>query len=389
MVKNNISSKKKIYIDLTNFSETSFITGIQRVVKEVIVGISQDDSFELVFMIYKNRDGFFHVLNSDSLINSLKLNKKEIVEDSNVNKIAIDKLEKDSIFFDIDGVWSSTIPRNQLYPYLKKNNIKIINMIYDIIPIKFPMYCDNVTVFNFMVYIGAVLKYADYVIVNTNATKEDIKKLCIKLGLDNPECFVVPLGSDFKIQDKKNNIREKVKKIAEAGTYILTVGTIEPRKNHNYIVDALDSGLSTNVIFVGRKGWNIDRLIKRIKGHKLYNKRLFWISDATDDEVNYLYQNSFYVVFPSFDEGYGLPIIESLLRGVPVVASDIPVLKEVGQDFVDYLDNTNSIELVEYIKNMESDDLIYNNHKLKIKGYIPFTWEESTKKVIECINNVV
>ena len=70
------------------------------------------------------------------------------------------------IFFDIDGVWHSTIIRSLLYPKLSEKNVRIMNLIYDIIPVTHPMYCHESTVMSFLVYIGAVLQYSDTIIVN-------------------------------------------------------------------------------------------------------------------------------------------------------------------------------------------------------------------------------
>ena len=122
--------------------------------------------------------------------------------------------------------------------------------------------------------------------------------------------------------------------------YILCVGTIEPRKNHNLVLDAFDL-LSKQysdicLVIVGREGWNCAETISRIQKHELLGKRLFWLSGISDDVLADLYKNAFLTVVPSLYEGFGLPVTEALQRGCLILSSDRGALKEAGGDFVDY-----------------------------------------------------
>lgn len=380
----------KIYIDISNLLTTTFITGIQRVVREVIVRMNNNDSYELKFLVYDeanekflniNRDGFLAQLNEGNL------DKKKCVE----SVFQIGDIEPNSIWFDIDGVWHSTKKRAYLYPDLTMKGIKIINMIYDVIPITGPSYCHENTVMSFIVYFGAVLKYSSLIIVNAQATKEHIKAIATELNIKMPECEVIPLGADFGTAKKKTDkdeqsaIGTETRKAIDSGKYILMVGTLEPRKNHGYVLDALDKGLAVNVVFAGRQGWNVDDLVERIKSHPQLGNKLFWINNASDKDIDELYKNAYYVVFPTKDEGFGLPVIESVMRGVPVIASNIPVVKEVGEDYVSYISISEPEQLVRYIRATLIDETRYLEDLNRIENYVGFTWEDCEKRIEDII----
>lgn len=373
-----------IYVDISNLLYTSFITGIQRVVREVLSRMQDDSEFELLAYDF-SKDCFLLV---DKQVFFDKLKKGVIDREKCItnNEVKYTDLQDNSIFFDIDGVWHSTKNRGYLYPVLAQKGIKIINMIYDVIPITGPIFCHENTVMSFMVYFGAVIKYSTLIIVNAQATKDHIIDIASELNVEMPRCEVIKLGADFGSEKKQyveGNASQKTKKAISAGKYILMVGTIEPRKNHAYVLDALDRNLSVNVIFAGRQGWNVDELVERIESHKQNGKRLFWINDASDDDIQELYRNAYYVVFPTKDEGFGLPIIEAVTKGIPVIGSNIPVVKELGEDYIQYIDNTNPQELVDLING--DTELNRNSYLQKMRNFPQYTWDKCVGEIKQVI----
>ena len=240
----------KIYADLTNVIKVSFITGIQRVVREIMLRmIKSEPNIELITYIQEHE--CFQVID--------KKRFTEVFEEGDSNRKGLvtgvslkpEDFEEGSLFFDIDSVWNARVKRSWLFPELKKRSIKICTQLYDIIPITHPQYCHEVTTLNFMNYLGANIKYADLIITSAKATERQLKEITDKAGLEQKKCAVVPLGSDFR---KKENSDEKpdkeVTEIATKGKYILMVGTIEPRKNHSLVLDALDDKLAVLGVYV-------------------------------------------------------------------------------------------------------------------------------------------
>jgi glycosyltransferase involved in cell wall biosynthesis len=113
----------------------------------------------------------------------------------------------------------------------------------------------------------------------------------------------------------------------------LTVGTIEPRKNIDFALDLFDAlaarGLDFQWHFVGAHGWSSEKTARRIQNHPEFGHRLQWWTDLADAELEWCYERAAALVAVSRGEGFGLPLLEARLRGLPVFASDIAVFREV------------------------------------------------------------
>ncbi len=378
----------KVYIDLSNLMKVNFITGIQRVVREIVIRMIESKRFDMILMNYSAEKQGFICLDNEKFYNCFKLGTVEKTTVSTAKIIRPEDFESGAIFFDIDSVWNSRIRRTYLFPILKSRGVKIVTQLYDLIPIQHPQYCHENTVLNFMAYTGANINYADLIITSANATAKQLDLLCDRLQTEHKNCVTVPLGCDFIKKNSKNNCCSEVEKAIKSGDYILMVGTIEPRKNHTLVLDALDNGLKKNVIFAGRIGWNVSELEKRIRNHSLNGKRLFYFDNASDDDIAELYKNAFAVAFPTYNEGFGLPVIEAFSFGTPVFASDIEVLHEVAGDFADYFDNTSVEDFCRVVKEYSENQQKYDTLKEKISEFVPFTWDECAEKMMTAIESI-
>lgn len=376
----------KIYVDVTNLMAVNFVTGIQRVVREIVLRMIKDQNIETVLITYSVGTDEFNVLDNEKFYRYFKENEGE--KDAVYTTLfkSIRDMEAGSVFFDLDSVWNSPYKRSLLLPELKGNGIKLAVYIYDIIPVTHPQYCHTNTIFNFLDYIGAYLQYTDIVIASAKSTLDAINQLAEELGLKPVKGYVSWLGSDFsrkKIASEKAD--PEIERIIKKGDYILTVGTIEPRKNHKILLDAFDNGLfddGINLVFAGRIGWNVDELEKRIKTHPQYNKKLFLLSGLNDSSIDSLYRKAYLVAFPTYNEGFGLPMIEAFERGTPVVASDCKVLKEVGRDYCRYFDPDQAEEFVQIIRELRRHPEEYLALKNRLKTFIPFTWDQAYEKIL-------
>ena len=384
----------KIYVDLTNLMLTDFVTGIQRVVREVMVRLLTHEEHEYYLLYYSYKNDAFYRLSNERFIDYFVNNNGEKGAIMTGETINYTDIPSGAIFFDIDSVWNSKLKRSYLFPILKQNGVKIVTQVYDIIPITHPQFCHETTTANFMIYVGANLKYADLLITSAETTIKAIDELTDRIGMERKKCTVVTLSSDFANNGEpevKDAVDPEVEKIASGNKYLLMLGTIEPRKNHGLVIDALESGLAESgmkAIFAGRIGWNVKALEKRIKTHPLYNKSLFFVEKPNDATVDYLYKNAFAVAFPTFNEGFGLPMIEAFMRGTPVVASDIPVLHEVAGDFADYFDPHDKNDLIRCVKSLMNDPAKYAAKKENLKNYVPYTWDESAEDMLNAVVSV-
>ncbi|MBP0963769.1 MAG: glycosyltransferase family 4 protein [Oscillospiraceae bacterium] len=385
-----MDTKVMIYSDITNLMKVDFLTGIQRVVREIVIRLIKYDSLKLNLLMYDEAENAYYLLDNNKFLTYFfnhKGEKKDVITDKVIN---FTDISSGAVFFDIDSVWNSRLKRSWLFPLLKQKGVKIVTQLYDLIPITHPQFAHENTCMNFMIYVGANIEYADLIIVSAKATADALDELCDKLGKERKKCVVVPLGADFSAKNSDEEVPEDIIKIA-SGRYILMVGTIEPRKNHSLVIDALDSGLAElgiNVVFAGRIGWNVEELEKRIREHPLLGKNLFFLEKPNDAVVDLLYKNALAVAFPTFNEGFGLPMIEAFCRRTPVIASDIGVLREVGGEFADYFDPYDKESFIRAVKVLADDENTYLQKKALLEKFVPFTWDDSAKMFLSAVCSV-
>ena len=129
------------------------------------------------------------------------------------------------------------------------------------------------------------------------------------------------------------------------------VGTLEPRKGHEQVLDAFEllwrMGEEIQLLIVGKPGWHTDALAHRLRTHPQRGKGLHWIEDASDEYLERLYQAAQCLIAASHAEGFGLPLIEAARHGLPILARDIPVFREVAGSHASYFDGGEAIDLAQ------------------------------------------
>lgn len=396
--------KKRIYIDLSMLMQVNYMTGIQRVVRETVLRLLKNDSFAVTLLCYNSENENFKIVDNVKFAEFFAERKGTKGQCYLQRSLEFHEIPSGTVYLDMDNNWNCRLTRSTLYPILKKSGVQIVNFVYDVIPITHPQYSHETTVLRFIEYLGAVIQYSDSVMFSAKAVEVEFTKLCTRMNAKCPEMSVLPLGCDFEKKeqeiptvlptDEDGNvlpeyrhlvIQDSVKEAVSAGKYLLMVGTVEPRKNHSVVIDALDAGLDLNVIIAGKMGWNVDALKERILNHPLYGKRLFLLNGVNDAGIKKLYEEAYMLVFPTFNEGFGLPLAEAFQYGTPVIASDIPVLREVGGDYADYFDNTDCNALVSFIKESLADPDGYNAKKAALAEYRPTTWDDFAEGVSEVL----
>ena len=135
-------------------------------------------------------------------------------------------------------------------------------------------------------------------------------------------------------------------------------------------------------------GWNMEQFAANLQNHPDYNKRIFHLSGLDDKSVNYLYQHAKFLAFCSYTEGFGLPLIEAIRRGTPVIASDIPVLREVAGEYCIWFEQDNANELCARVREYTENEDMYHNCRDRLASYVGHGWEEVTAKMEKIVGIV-
>ena len=257
------------------------------------------------------------------------------------------------ILFLADAAWPTDM--HGCFDRVKESNGKVVFLIYDLIPLTHPSFYYPAFVARFREWFLGVINVADFLICISRFTQESLIAYLSVTGSKIPPSAVVYLGCDFVSlgKDKIGHAGLRLA-LAQSSNSFLCVGTLEPRKNLQLVIDAFESiwsdGSTASLILIGRVGWLVDELLERIAQHPERNRRLFWFNDVNDADLNGAYAQARCLIFPSLVEGFGLPIVEALSRGLPVIASDIPVFREIGEGNVRYFPPENAQGLATAIK---------------------------------------
>ncbi|MFT5728356.1 MAG: glycosyltransferase involved in cell wall biosynthesis [Desulforhopalus sp.] len=218
---------------------------------------------------------------------------------------------------------------------------RVATIFYDLIPISHPQYVFESTVKEFTSNFPLIVASTDIFIAISMTTENILKEYLQKNTVaDKPSTSHFLLGADLDPIKHTSEVRKTLQSHFKKNKPYLCVGTIEPRKNHTLLMDVFDkiwdSDQDIHLCIIGRYGWKSEKLEERIKTHPLFGKKLTWFTDLNDAELSYCYKNAKALIFPSIIEGFGLPLIEALHYGCPVMASDIPVFREIGGNRCSY-----------------------------------------------------
>eukprot|EP01037_Dinobryon_pediforme_P002579 gene2579-2619_t len=195
------------------------------------------------------------------------------------------------------------------------------------------------------------------------------------------------LGSELDLIDPDRTVRPEVTAMFERGTHVfIMVGSIEPRKNHRFVLDAFDrvwaQGGTAKLVIIGRHGWKTEDVITRIETHPKRGTCLFLARDMNDSDLEYAYANASALVIASEAEGFGLPVVEAFQRGVPVLCSDIPVFREIADGRATFFGLASPQTLTDAVTTFCA------THDASTRERHPqswLTWRESTEQLLETV----
>ena len=181
------------------------------------------------------------------------------------------------------------------------------------------------------------LRRAQAVIAISEATRAGLVE---RLPRAAPMAAAIPLAADAAIAEAPPDCSEVLARLGVDRPYVLVTGTLEPRKNVPRAIEAfaaLPPALrdSHELVLVGARGWSAEATFARVAAHSDHVRTLGFV---TDDDLRCLYRQATVFLYPSLYEGFGLPVLEAMLAGVPVLTSDVSSLPEVGGDAVAYAD---------------------------------------------------
>ncbi len=222
----------------------------------------------------------------------------------------------------------------ELLAWVLRRNIRPVHLVHDLIPITHPQFCRGGELERHQRRMRVALKSAAGIVTNSEHTLEALKAFAAKEGLGMPPALVAWPGTHALVPSSP--VRR------ERPTFVI-LGTIEGRKNHNLLLavwrellDARGAGPHPLLVIVGRRGWQADEVFSQLDSGA-FAGLVREAGPLNDQELADILAGTRALLFPSFAEGYGIPLVEALASGIPVIASDLPVFREIGQGVPDLL----------------------------------------------------
>lgn len=329
------------------------------------------------------------VYQNDQRLQVLPLVREEVKsKEANLN------LLENDIVISVGFNWNSNVS-NLSWFYQRKStiNFKFYSFCHDIIPLKFTHWIPGQQTV-FAEHINGIVNHSDVVFCFSHSTEEDLVEWSFSKGIDIPKTAVIPMATEIKLNQGKVS-EDLVGKLSQQ-PFILQVSSIETRKSQETITRAymrlLEKGIIAMplIVFVGLIGNGGGEFINLIRADHRISNRVIILEQASDSDLDWLYQNCLFTVFPSLYEGWGLPISESLTHGKFCIAGTGSSLHEAGGTFIEYADpwNIDAWAYLLYHYSTNREHLVRRECCIK-KQYKPTNWEQTSETLINKISEEV
>jgi glycosyltransferase involved in cell wall biosynthesis len=434
MLTSNLESIKVIY-DISVLGQghlhSRARTGIFRVVESLAEGLTSSPECDLLFSVSQ----YFQLLDAslDYLQSNPKLAKvpllhssfsrifyKKLLDTYNLvgcqtkineaSNVGEDKLFLDGVKTHLEntlrmmGGYSNTIDSRNLEevdifhsPYDQipasvqtANNVQAFLTIYDLIPILYPEFLLSEQIPLLYKQTLASISQKDWVTCISHSTKND---LCNYLNIDESRVFVTPLAAEpsifYPCGDATKLASTRSKYGIPDAPYLLSLGTLEPRKNLDGAIRSFAKLIEQQnitdlyLVLVGTPGWKYDNIMAEVSRNNFLKQRIIFTGYVPESDLAALYSSALAFVYPSFYEGFGLPPLEAMQCGIPVITSNTSSLPEVVGDAGIMVDPKDTDALCHSMLEIYNNSFLRASMSLKSLAQAKlFSWERCTQQTI-------
>jgi glycosyltransferase involved in cell wall biosynthesis len=269
-------------------------------------------------------------------------------------------------------------------------HIDSIVFIHDLIPLDYPEYSHPREKALHGLRLENTLRHSRAIIVNSQCTARGVQRFAKSKGLSAPPMVAAPLGHNISEISAKGVIASLLKH-----PYFLCLGTIEARKNHLLLLTLWREmakrlgDASPQLVIAGRRGWECEQVIDLLERCDTIRPHVLEINNGTDSEIVSLIRGARALLMPSYAEGFGMPVLEALSLGTPVISSPLPAIREFAGDIPDYAEPHDGVRWLQLIEDYAHPDLEVRQNQIKrLAGFRDITWEEHFGIVGEFLNEI-
>ena len=379
-----LETPRKLLVDVTELARSDAKSGIQRVVRSILLALSQNTpiGYELC-PIYHDGQRYVH---AKKFMASLTQMPKK-VQRASLDEIA--EFNQDDIYLGLDLNPLLTVKLEETYRHWQALGLKVYFVVYDILLVERPDWAPKEAATGIKNWLAAVTQASTGLLCISESVANEVRLWMRRNPLNRdqrPHIASFHLGADVENSAPSKGMPQdaaQTLKLIKSKTSFLTVGTLEPRKGHLQTLAAFEllweRHIDVNLVIVGKKGWMVDILAERINTHAEFGIRLFWLDGISDEYLESIYNSSACLVSASEGEGFGLPLIEAAKQGIPIIARNLPVFREVAGEHAFYFNGLSAEDLALAVTAWLS---LHQQKQVPDSKLIPIlTWAQSTEQL--------
>lgn len=378
---------RQLFVDISELVQRDAKSGIQRVVRSVLrVMLEQCPPGYTVVPVYATMEptGYRHAKQFTHAF----MGSRHAAEQSDEPIV----YRAGDVFLGLDLHPHIVYAQRDALASMRARGVQVHFVVYDLLCETLPQHFVPGSQEPFVRWLKLVAQ-GDGAICISQSVADTLRDWVAQQGLKNTRSFAIKhfnLGADLTGSVPSKGISGAERRILQtlAGqTNFLMVGTLEPRKAHALALAAFEqlwlAKQGVNLVIVGKKGWLVDDLVKRLQQHPQQGKKLFWLQGVSDEFLEEIYATSSCLLLPSEGEGFGLPLIEAAQHNLPVIARDLPVFKEVAGDHAYYFSGFEPMHLSQAIETWLE---LYRLGKHPVSADMPrLTWQQSTEQLLNAL----
>jgi glycosyltransferase involved in cell wall biosynthesis len=335
--------RQRLFIDVTATAASDRVTGVERVAQRLVESWLTDspEGFRIEPVRLVESEGDWCYMTAMDWMRRITGGDLAGLRDEVVDPGPGDILG----IVDISGQQLVAAVDSGLHQQLRANGCLVFAVVHDILPVTHPHCFPPGADKTHQRWMEAVSTF-DAIFGTSKAVRDTVRGWLVENQPERVEVIKTghfALGTDHIATSEMGDEPPPNLDLPTDRRLFITVGTIEPRKRHQQVLDAFEhrwaAGSTDCLVIVGKEGWqelpdrhrrDIPETVKRLSGHPERGQRLFWLDGLNDSELDALYHQADGLIAASEDEGYGLPLVEAGARSVPILARDIPVFREVA-----------------------------------------------------------
>jgi len=385
---------RRLLLDVSHTAATDLRTGIQRVVRGLVLALLEEPppGFRVEPVQLARSGGRWRYRHARGFALRLLGCPDDALEDDVAEPAAGDVL----FTLDLSGQHLIEADASGLLADLRRRGLSTYAVIYDVLPVLLPHRFPKGTQGGFERWLAATAasdgalcisaavagEYRRWVEENAPARRDRLRIGSFHLGAD--------IDGAAPTRGVPEAARDVLAALASRPTF-LVVGTIEPRKGHLQAIAAMErlwaSGTDANLVVVGAQGWttlpedlrsSIPDIVAALRDHREAGRRLFWLEAISDEYLERVYAAASCLLAVSEGEGFGLPLIEAARHGIPILARDLPVFREVAGAHAAYFTGLSAVALADAMAGWLA--LRRDGRHPRSEGMPWSTWAESARQ---------